>query len=223
MAEITNGTPALLPRPDPTALTTDQLRREVQALRELMETRLDGMDKAATIAATALTQRVHDLNEMSEQRRLALQALTEEKFKGIELHIADRDKTIDQQFEDSYTGVTLRFQERDTRSERESRDNKIAVDAAFAAAKEAVAENNKSSALATDKSEAGFTKQYDQLALLIETRAKASDDKIDDIKEQLASQRGHATGSLDTRTFVFALLSLILAVITAAALIGAHL
>ena len=182
------------PRPDPTSLTTDQLRREIRALRELTETRLDGMDKADVALAETLTRRADALDAMSGQRHDALQDLMEEKFRGVDTHMADRDRTIDQQFEDAYTGTTLRFTERDTRSERESRDNKIAVDAAFAAAKEAVAENNKSSALATDKSEAGFTKQIDQLTLLIETRAKASDDKIDDIKDQLARNRGVGQG-----------------------------
>ena len=68
-----------------------------------------------------------------------------------------------------------------------------------------------------------FTKQIDALGSAVDSKFKATDDKIDDIKGQLSNRTGRDMGSLDTRTFVFALCGLILAVITAAALIGAHL
>ena len=41
-----------MPVPDPTKLTTEQLRRELAALREIIETRLDGMDRATELAST---------------------------------------------------------------------------------------------------------------------------------------------------------------------------
>ena len=40
-----------MPVPDPTKLTTEQLRRELGALREIIETRLDGMDRATELAS----------------------------------------------------------------------------------------------------------------------------------------------------------------------------
>src|ERR1019366_6863796 len=89
------------PRPDPTSLTTDQLRREIRALRELTETRLDGMDKADVALAGTLPRRADALDAMSGQRHDALQDLMEEKFRGVDTHMADRDRTIDQQFEDA--------------------------------------------------------------------------------------------------------------------------
>jgi VIT1/CCC1 family predicted Fe2+/Mn2+ transporter len=191
-----NGTPTLVPRPDPTLLTTEQLMREIGALRGIIETRLDSMDKASDLLHADVLRyvdlrtdtvniQIAAINSESASRSI----LRDEKLNGLSSRIWD---FIDE--------MKTRFQERDTRSEREARDNKIAVDAAFAAAKEAVAENNKSSALATDKSEAGFTKQIDQLTLLIETRAKASDDKIDDIKEQLSNRRGHDTAVVERGT-----------------------
>jgi hypothetical protein len=167
-----NGLADLVPRPDPTALTTEQLRRELGALREIIEARLDAMDKATVL--------------LDEQRGGELKHLREfhdEKFRSVDRTLQERDD-----------GIDTRFSERDTRSEREARDNKIAVDAAFAAAKEAVAENNKSSALANDKSEAAFTKQIDAILLLIDSKAKASDDKIDDIKTRLDRGEGDRVG-----------------------------
>jgi hypothetical protein len=38
------------PIPDPTKLTTEQLRRELATLREILETRLHGMDRATKLA-----------------------------------------------------------------------------------------------------------------------------------------------------------------------------
>jgi hypothetical protein len=212
MAKMANGTPGLVPRPDPTLLTTEQLNREIASLRVAMEARMDAGDKAILLVHEETGRRLDSLAKFRETEVNCVREVMDEKLRALDERLIARDKE-----------VSTRFQERDTRSEREARDNKIAVDAAFAAAKEAVAENNKSSALATDKSEAGFTKQIDQLTLLIETRAKASDDKIDDIKEQLSNRRGNDQGRLDSRTFVFALMGLIIAIISAAALIGAHL
>ncbi len=219
MPDQANGTPELLPRPDPTVLTTEQLRREISSLRSILETRLDSMDKATVLLHDDVLVRLAHVGDGLEARFQAVDAASQARseVRDEKLH------SVQTRLEDFAEEVAVRFSERDTRSEREARDNKIAVDAAFAAAKEAVAENNKSSALATDKSEAGFTKQIDQLTLLIETRAKASDDKIDDIKEQLSNRRGHEQGGVDARTFFFAIAGLIIAVISAAALIGAHL
>ncbi len=41
----------VVPVPDPTALTTEQLRRELGALREVIEARLNGMDMANKLLA----------------------------------------------------------------------------------------------------------------------------------------------------------------------------
>jgi hypothetical protein len=51
---------------------------------------------------------------------------------------------------------------------------KIAVDAALQATKEAVAEQNRSFALATDKSETATMKQIDALGLAIQTANKGA-------------------------------------------------
>ena len=68
------------------------------------------------------------------------------------------------------------------------------MDAALQAAKEAVGEQNKSSALAIAKSETATVKQIDQQGLLIATATKALDDKINDIKERLTRIEGKAEG-----------------------------
>lgn len=135
--------PRNLPIPDPTSLTTEQLHREISALRELLETKIES---AAEI--------------------------TLERFRGIE----------------------TQFNERDKRTEQTARDSKVAVDAAFSAAKEAVAEQNKSSALAIAKSEAGTTKQIDQIQNLIGTIREGLEGKINDVKERIGKGDGRSEG-----------------------------
>lgn len=154
-----------VPIPDPTSLTTEQLHREINALRELLE---------AQIAAAA--------------------EITLERFRGIE----------------------TQFNERDKRTEQTARDSKVAVDAAFSAAKEAVAEQNKSSALAIAKSEAGTTKQIDQIQQLIGTIREALEGKINDVKERIGKGDGRSEGANAVWGYVCGAGGLIIAVVAVA-------
>jgi len=184
------------PNPDPTVLTTEQLERmkevvfrEILASREIveskmsgiktvLETRLEGMDKAIN-----LVQLQRDVFPAKVQVEVGhLQKLHQEKFDSI----------------------TTQFRERDTRAEQTSRDAKIAVDAALQAAKEAVGEQNKSNALAIAKSEATFTKQIDQIGVLVSSMGKGFDDKVDDIKGRLTAMESQKKGAGDVWAIWFA-------------------
>lgn len=103
---------SLVPVPDPTTLTTQLLTREVACLREIIEARLDGMDKAIELLQRATDRHPAEITAAVDQ----LQELHEEKFGSIQ----------------------TQFSERDTRTESTARDSKIAIDAALQAAKEAV-------------------------------------------------------------------------------------
>ena len=139
------------PSPDPTLLTTEQLLREIEHLRAFLVGRLEAMDKAMVIFNENITRVPTDTDKQIQH----LKELHDEKFESIK----------------------IQFIERDTRTEQTSRDSKVAVDAALQAAKEAVGEQNKSSALAIAKSEASTIKQIDQQGLLISTATKALEDK----------------------------------------------
>jgi hypothetical protein len=191
MPELTNGTPELLPRPDPTDRTTAQLHEAIASLKAQLETRLDGMDIATQLLATTVNHVPSAVDESVGH----LKELHDGRFNSLEQMISQRFM-----------------------------DNQKAVDAAFAAQKEAVAEQNKSIALSNDKSELAFTKQIDGQAVLLATTNRAMSDKIEDIKEQLSTRSGHDRGTLDTRTLVLTIVGLILtALLVGAALIGAHL
>jgi hypothetical protein len=178
-----------IPIPDPSILTTEALDREILALRELLEvtlgssgdilglmrsvleTRLDGMDKATKLLqdiADKLPARIDEkiaaLREIQGMQLVALESTHGEKFRSIE----------------------TQFKERDVRTEQSGKDSKTAVDAALQAAKEAVGEQNKSSGSAIAKSEASTMKQIDQLGTLIQAVTKTADDKISDLKDRIA-------------------------------------
>jgi hypothetical protein len=108
------------PKQDPSALTTQQLLRENFWLRELLETRLNGMDKAILLLQ-AFADRTPTTMDIQHEVT-ALRDLTLEKFEGIK----------------------TQFRERDARTEKTEKDSIKAVDAAFASADKAITktENN---------------------------------------------------------------------------------
>jgi hypothetical protein len=102
-------------------------------------------------------------------------------------------------------------------------DNQKAVDAAFAAQKEAVAEQNKSIGLANDKSEVAFTKQQDALTVLLATTNRATDEKVNDLKARLDRGEGKTGGVASSYTFLIGGLLALAAVVTAIIAIVNHL
>jgi hypothetical protein len=167
--------------PDPTELTTQQLLREIATLKELLEARFEGIDKATELRQAHI-DRIPGL--VAEQVN-HLQNIQDEKFRSI----------------------AVQFTERDIRTEQTSRDSKVAVDAALQAAKEAVGEQNKSSALAIAKSETGTTKQIDQIGVIINTTTTGLNDKIDDIKTRLTVIDGKAQGVGMSTGLMFSVIS----------------
>jgi hypothetical protein len=90
--------------------------------------------------------------------------------------------------------IDTQISERDVERDKASKDVKSAVDAAFAAAKEAVGEQNKSNATANSKMEAAFTKQSDLQGERITANIKTVDDKIDDLKARVGAIEGRRDG-----------------------------
>jgi len=159
-----------VPVPDPTALTTEALQREVaiinerilsqvSALQELLGARLEAMDIATNLRLEALHQIPSRINE--EIQHLA------------DLHV------------EKFAGIHQQFNERDIRTEQQARASKEALDAALLAAKELVGATNLANAAAAAKAEDNFTKQIDQIGTLITTLEKSLNDRITEIKERI--------------------------------------
>lgn len=166
------------PRPDPTVLTTRQLIREIDSVREIcgkdkeiIETRLLGNDRA-------------------------IELLEKEKDRIPEL-ISNAVRQLKELHAEKFASIGTQFVERDTRTEQTSRDSKVAVDAALSAQKEAAGAQNESIMASIAKSEAAFTKQIDQQQLLIQQRTSALDDKIEDLKGRVNNNEGQTKGSGD--------------------------
>jgi len=172
-------------KPDPTVLTTQQLDKAIGSVREIIEARLTGIENVLAI----LQKGMETLPESCLAEVQALEALHEEKFNGIKTQIIERD----------------------IQAEKASRDVKSAVDAAFAAAKEAVSEQNKSNALSITKSEAAFTKQLDGVNALIITSTATVEGKINDIKERLTMIESHKKGVADGWGIIVGVTSLMIA------------
>lgn len=214
------------PVPDPTILTTQQLNREIAAMRDYIDgqisvgrERLDAIDKATELRLGTIDHIPARIDEKVE----TLKAVTIEHLSRFDQQLEDRTIWLEEKF----VSIKQRFDERDTRSERESRDNKVAVDAAFAAQKEAASEQNKSNTLAIDKSEVAQKETVNKLAELFQTSTNGLGQQIADLKERqanqeanlqtfIASQAGQKQGGVDSRTliaFAFAVVTGVLAIV----------
>jgi len=177
-----------VPSPDPTALTTDQLRREIAALKEILIgvidgkfdvilTRLEANDKAVSLLQEAT-------DKQPERTRAAvsqLEDLATEKFAGVET---------------KFNGVQTQFAERDVRTEQAAATTKVAVDAALQAAEKAVNAALANSSQITAKSEASTTKQIDAIGTLISAGTQATNDKIDDLKARVQAIESRTEGKV---------------------------
>jgi hypothetical protein len=108
--EAMSGSRVTKPNPDPTALTTDALHREIAMLKELLEERRAGSKEVFAL----LQGHIDAIPRIVDEKINNLRLLHEEKFESI----------------------GTQFVERDTRTDQRAGDTKLAVDAAFAAAKE---------------------------------------------------------------------------------------
>jgi hypothetical protein len=192
-----------LTRSDPSALTTDQLRRELASLSDqlseriagvvnMVGARLDAIDKATALFEANLTRIPNSVDRAVDQ----LKELNAEKFASVRASIADLASLGIEKFD----GIQKQFQERDTRVEQTARDTKVAVDAALQAAEKAVGKQNESFALSIAKSETATTKQIDQLSTIAAGNGAAIDGKIGDLKDRVSRIENQAIGWASAET-----------------------
>jgi hypothetical protein len=202
-----------VPNPDPTLRTVEQLLREIANARELIESKVNGNFTTIEARIEGLTSRVTSV--VDHHRDIAanvdrhVDIAMADSMKILETRLAAIDKAtvlfqqmsseqlaqLKQLHQEKFDSIAVQFQERDTRTEQTAAGVKIAVDAALQAAKEAVAEQNRSFALATGKSETATMKQIDALGLAIQTANKGLDDKIADMKDRLTRIEGMDLGA----------------------------
>lgn len=161
------------------ALLRDQLTREDASHREIIETRLNAMDKAITLLETYPNNVDRRVNELRD--------LHQEKFNGVE----------------------VKFSERETRYAQIATDSERSIEIALSAAKEAAAVQHKCSEEAIAKNESSITKQIDNMGGLLHTRTHALDEKIDDLKNRMTSIESHSKGSVAMWGYVIGAIGLL--------------
>jgi hypothetical protein len=171
--------------PGPPYLTTEELRRDVSALREILQARLDGMDRATVVLSetvnrtpTAIQTAISNLRELTEEKLGSLSGQYEEKFRSIE----------------------KQFTERDVRTDQAATASASALAAALQAAKEAVFEQAQAAAKAADKTELSFTKQIDLLLAQIKALGDTFGDRLAELKERIDRGEGSTSGEQHRRT-----------------------
>lgn len=223
--------PSLVPIPDPSALTTSALEREIAHLREVMEKTIEGR-------AQAVDRRFHDMDKAIEllerwratQReataedvaagvvaaknvldaQLAAEVnLTSHRFVSLDREMLAKFTDIDHQIDSKLTAIRNQITDQDRRFEQSKLDSKAAIDAALQAAKEAVGKTE----LVTDKQIAG-------IQVLVASIQKNYDDKLDALKDRFNDERnrsstaaGSLSGGSQTKAALYATMGIIITVI----------
>jgi hypothetical protein len=171
--------------PDLNTLTTEQLRRELSGLREILTARLDAMDTATRLLSetvnrtpTQIQTEITHVRELMQEKLSSLGGSAEEKF----------------------TSIALQFAERDVRTTQAATASAQALAAALQAAKEAVFEQAQAAAKAAEKTETSTGKQIDLLLSQIKAQGETFGDRLAKLKERIDRGEGQHSGATETRT-----------------------
>jgi hypothetical protein len=173
-----------VPRPDPTALTTyivnqakTDLRREVAALRELLEARLKALEGVVGSVGATIEKMPNAAAHLAVQEQLdtqisALSDLFLANMDAVEMRSTSRRDDLQKEFilqvtalrelhEERFNAIRQQFEERDVRGEQDKKTSKEALDAALLAQKESVSQQNDANTTAATKSETSFALALD--------------------------------------------------------------
>lgn len=182
---------------DPSILTTQQLWREIAALKELIITRVIAIEHGIELAHDDMVRFPTEIDKAVTK----LKDLHDERFTTVETFFKERYATYEQRFLDNnilrteqFNGVTKQFAERDIRFDQTHKDSKTAIDAALQAAEKAVTKQNDSFLASITKSEASTQKQIDAQGAHINSSVEALESKIGDMKERVLIIEGKNTG-----------------------------
>ena len=165
-----------VPNPDPSLLTTQNLRDGLANLKELIGARLDAMDMATTLRLELFNRVPGDIDSQIEHLKEVV---------GEKLDVQN----------EKFRGIAKQFEERDVRTAQASGAADDALKAALQAAKELVGAQGEASAAAAVKSETSFAKQVDQIGTILQTTQLALDARITELKERIDRGEGSSSGA----------------------------
>ena len=217
--DYTRRTGDSVPSPDPTRLTTQLVDRALAAYREVMDTQLEARQRATELVADNLEKIQRDF----EQRLRTIRDERHAEQLALREYILSRVDNVGAVNAERFLAIAAQFSERDTRTEQAAQESRISLDAALAAAKEAVSEQNKANTLAIGKSEDATKERLDSLATLGQTTTAALQAQVNDLKGRLDRGEGQGVGAqanhvqqredrTDSRALLFGLLSALVGV-----------
>jgi NADH dehydrogenase/NADH:ubiquinone oxidoreductase subunit G len=155
------------------------LRRELASLREIIEARLDGADKATELRLDTINEIPALIKEEISHLEALLMARLQTATDGMDLKI----KAVNDVSNERFAAIEGTFQ-----------GNALALAAALAAQKEAAAETNKANALAIGKSETGTKESLQALQALMSTGLTSLGERFADLKSRLDRGEGQDLG-----------------------------
>lgn len=190
-----------VPVPDPTVLTTENLRREIDSLHELIEARLSEFGAHSIRLQIA----VDSIPSMVEKRLHTLEGLQAEKFTSVSQQFRERDERMAQ------TQIAQK-----EFAAAQAVAAQIANTVALSAQKEASAAQSTFFASTMAERQGATTKQIDNIVLLLASSAKASDDKISAITQRLDRSDGISSGNSTNQSSMLAILAVVVSLIVGA-------
>ena len=172
------------------------MERGLAALRDVLETRLDGMDRASVL----LHENMSRIPSDTDKQIAHVRQLHDQKFEGVHSALAGLS-----------AGIQKQFDERDVRSKAAEDAAKVAVNAALQAQKEAAGAQNESNAAAILKSESATVKQIDGILALLASSTKGTDEKIASINGRLDRGEGQSKGVGSALTVAMAVVATVIA------------
>jgi hypothetical protein len=204
------STDSNLPIPDPTRLTTQLVDRALAAFREVVETRLGAMDRATKLIADNVDRVAGLVAEQQEH----LHHDIDRQLAAQREYLLAQIENVASVGQERFSAVATQFAERDTRIGQAEVERQKSLDAALAAAKEAVSEQNKANSQAIAKSEVATQKQIDALVALMTTSNKSLDEKIVDLRTRLDQGEGRTGGHQDSTKNLVTIVGLVLTAVT---------
>jgi hypothetical protein len=178
------------PVPDPTELTDRAIARLEKQLTlyidgeiKAIEARLDAQDKAQSTREVS----VEIIHEEIQRRVTQLQELHEQKFAAIQVQLGERDARV----------------------ASEKKDAKLAVDAAFAAAKDTAALQEKANREAIDKSERATAETIKTNQESSRAAIASLSKGLDEVKDRVTRIESAKVGGTENRTNFYATIGLI--------------
>lgn len=225
---------------DHDGLTNRQLMREVAVLKERADRSDKWLHEKMEICFSSLTNRIDALqNEIDKslsvfsEARDRFQQRYDEKFNSVHIRFEERDAkdkihseslsrlasaqclsitaSVDKLREDSKIQVEEILRARI----QQKADLTDLINTSVSHLRESFNDQTRANSLAVSKNEAAVSKQFDQIATLLNTSVSALNDKIDDLKGRILVIEGSGKGSKELSGILLTIVGLVIAAIAA--------